>query len=254
MTKIVQEIDNKTKLPICNPHTCINMSAGGCVYSSDDIYSLLTASSSYTYTWLDKAKNPVKIPAAQYIHLVQQWILSKINDQALFPTDASVTAYGAPSTSQINSSGTNTPIGAGPTSLPLSLSTLSGREWTGKSSGFPEVFETDIRNLYRQMFRCYAHLYHGHWLDPFYHISAYKELNTCFIHFVNVGKLFDLLEDKDVVPMQPLIDIWLAKGLLPTREQTIEANMSNREREQVQLQQQQQQQYGGQMYAQGVQR
>jgi len=26
--------------------------------------------------------------------------------------------------------------------------------------------------------------------------------------------LFDLLEDKDVVPMQPLIDIWLSKGLL----------------------------------------
>jgi len=64
------------------------------------------------------------------------------------------------------------------------------------------------------MFRCYAHLYHCHWLDPFYHLSCYKELNTCFIHFVNVGRLFDLLEDKDVVPMQPLIDIWLSKGLL----------------------------------------
>jgi len=72
----------------------------------------------------------------------------------------------------------------------------------------------DTRNLYRQMFRCYAHLYHGHWVDPFYHINAHKELNTCFIHFVNVGRLFDLLEDKDVVPMQPLIDIWLNKELL----------------------------------------
>ena len=67
------------------------------------------------------------------------------------------------------------------------------------------------------MFRCYAHLYHGHWVDPFYHINAHKELNTCFIHFVNVGRLFDLLEDKDVVPMQPLIDIWLGKELLATR-------------------------------------
>ena len=33
---------------------------------------------------------------------------------------------------------------------------------------------------------------------------------------MNVGRLFDLLEDKDVVPMQPLIDIWLNKELLAT--------------------------------------
>lgn len=63
--------------------------------------------------------------------------------------------------------------------------------------------------------RCYAHIYHGHWLDPFWNVNAYKELNTCFIHFVNVGKLFGLLGDKEIEPMQPLVDLWLAKGLLP---------------------------------------
>lgn len=65
------------------------------------------------------------------------------------------------------------------------------------------------------MMRCYAHIYHGHWLDPFWHINAYKELNTCFIHFINVGKVFGLLGDKETEPMQPLIEIWTAKGLLP---------------------------------------
>jgi hypothetical protein len=101
----------------------------------------------------------------------------------------------------------------------------------------------DTRNLYRQMFRCYAHLYHGHWVDPFYHINAHKELNTCFIHFVNVGRLFDLLEDKDVVPMQPLIDIWLGKELLATRgmvdgqgqgQATMQATMQGQEQGQGQ--------------------
>lgn len=111
-----------------------------------------------------------------------------------------------------------TPIAAGPSNLNVSLSHLAGRDWLGKSSGFPESFQNDIRNLYRQMFRCYAHLYHSHWLEPFYHISASKELNTCFIHFINVGKLFDLIDDKDIVPMQPLVDIWIAKGLLPQSE------------------------------------
>lgn len=69
------------------------------------------------------------------------------------------------------------------------------------------------------MMRCYAHIYHGHWLEPFWHVNAYKELNTCFIHFVNVGKLFGLLGDKEIEPMQPLVDLWLAKGLLPPSQQ-----------------------------------
>jgi len=66
------------------------------------------------------------------------------------------------------------------------------------------------------MMRCYAHLYHGHWLTPFWDVNAYKELNTCFIHFVNVGKLFALIGDKEMEPMQPLIDLWVSKGLLPS--------------------------------------
>lgn len=105
-----------------------------------------------------------------------------------------------------------------PQGLPAPSSAAIGnanREWLGKVSGFPESFENDIKSLYRQMFRCYAHLYHGHWVDPFYHLGATKELNTCFIHFVNVGKLFNLLDDKDLKPMQPLVDIWAAKGLMP---------------------------------------
>ena len=118
-------------------------------------------------------------------------------------------------------SSSSTPIGgaiaAPPTSLNAPLSTLSGRsDWLGKASGFPESFETDIRSVYRQMMRCYAHIYHGHWLDPFWHTNAYKELNTCFLHFVNVGKTFGLLAEKEIEPMGPLIDIWTSKGLLPT--------------------------------------
>lgn len=65
------------------------------------------------------------------------------------------------------------------------------------------------------MCRCYSHLYYNHWLDPFWHVGAHKELNTCYIHFITVGKLFGLLVEKDMRPMQPLLDIWSAKGLLP---------------------------------------
>lgn len=96
----------------------------------------------------------------------------------------------------------------------------SGHDWLGKPSGFPESFESDIRSIYRQMMRCYAHLYHGHWINPFWHLNMTKELNTCFVHFVNVGKLYGLIADRDLEPMQPLVDLWIGKGLLPKPQPT----------------------------------
>ena len=166
----------------------------------------------HTYTWLDNNKRPIKIPACQYIQLVQKWIVGKISDPNLFPTDTNSTPM-----SYATTPGTDSPMSAGPTSMNTQLSGQSGRDWLGKPSGFPENFEADIKSIYRQMMRCYAHLYHGHWLHPFWHIGAYKELNTCFVHFVNVGKLFGLIGEKEMEPMQPLIDIWMAKGLLPSQ-------------------------------------
>ncbi|KAI9712947.1 MAG: hypothetical protein M1828_001506 [Chrysothrix sp. TS-e1954] len=194
MLRIIQETDSKTKLPICNQQSCPTMSAVDT-----------------TYTWLDNAKQPRKIPAYQYIGLVQKWISGKMMDRRIFPIDAPIPYLGAPT------SGSSSPSTSG-ASQPMSPSSMmspqGSQEWLGKSSGFPQSFESDIRNLYRQMFRCYAHLYHAHWL-LFYHMSAYKELNTCCIHFINVGRLWDLLSDRDMKPLQPLIDIWLGKSLIP---------------------------------------
>jgi hypothetical protein len=174
----------------------------------------LIACNSHTYTWLDQAKRPIKIPAVQYIHLVQRWINGKISDPSLFPTDTDFRATHNGQSS--GSTPTGGAIAAPPTNINAPLSSLSGRsDWLGRASGFPETFETDIRSIYRQMMRCYAHIYHGHWLEPFWHTNAYKELNTCFLHFVNVGRTFGLLAEKEIEPMGPLIDIWAGKGLLP---------------------------------------
>jgi hypothetical protein len=199
MIEVIKVVDDRTGKPICNPDVCPTMSASG-----------------HTYTWLDNQKKPIKIPAIQYINLVQKWIVGKINDPNIFPTDTTSISIAA----STYASGSLTPSGGapqplGPTSINAPLSQLSGRDWLGKSSGFPETFEADIKSIYRQMMRCYAHIYHGHWLEPFWNVNAYKELNTCFIHFINVGKLFNLLGDKEIEPMQPLVDLWGEKGLLP---------------------------------------
>ena len=199
MIEVIKVIDDRTGKPICNPDVCPTMSASG-----------------HTYTWLDNQKKPIKIPAIQYINLVQKWIVGKINDPNIFPTDTtSVTIAASTYASGSLTPSGNAPQALGPTNLNASLSQLAGRDWLGKSSGFPETFEGDIKSIYRQMMRCYAHIYHGHWLEPFWNVSAYKELNTCFIHFVNVGKLFNLIGDKEIEPMQPLVELWAEKGLLP---------------------------------------
>lgn len=147
---------------------------------------------STTYTWLNNNKEAVRVPANQYISYVQKWITGKVTDPSLFPTETF-------------SSSTQPPplVGGDPNAT-----------WLGKSSNFPPNFGSDIRNIYRQMLRCYAHIYHSHWME-FWHLGAYKELNTCFIHFVNVGRLFGMLSDKELEPLMPLIDIWLEKGWLP---------------------------------------
>ena len=155
---------------------------------------------SHTYTWLDHKKDPVPVSAPQYIHLVQRWMNGKIHDPKAFPTEA--------------------PAGSAGTNAPGAVNT-DGRDWMGKSAGFPETFLHDCRTCFRQIFRIYAHLYHSHWIDPFWHLSGqnngqgWTDLNSCFVHFCTVAKLYGLLADRDAEPMQPLIDIWVANGSIP---------------------------------------
>lgn len=88
-------------------------------------------------------------------------------------------------------------------------------EWIGKASGFPSTFYRDCQGIMKQMFRCYAHLYHGHWENPFWHLNKHEMLNTCFVHFVTVAKYYRLVADKEMEPMQPLIDIYIKQEKIP---------------------------------------
>lgn len=131
-----------------------------------------------------------------YIKHIQTWVNGKILDENLFPT---ATFSQAP---------------------PLQTPQQAANEpnnWVGKSSGFPHKFEVEVKNIYKQMFRCYAHLYWSHWLQ-YWDLNVYRELNTCFMHFINVGRIFGLLTERETEPMQPLIDLWVRHGDLPNQE------------------------------------
>ena len=97
------------------------------------------------------------------------------------------------------------------------MSTLAGtnNDWIGKASGFPPNYHQDVKSIIKQMFRCYAHLYHCHWDHPFWHINRHLELNSCFVHFITVAMYYDLLPKKDMEPLQGLVDIFISQGVVP---------------------------------------
>lgn len=158
---------------------------------------------------------------------MQRWISGKIDNTAIFPTDPAGISYchnsagpeiagSTYASGGVNTPGSNTPIPAGPTTLSTSLSQLAGAgDWIGKSSGFPQEFVDVCQTIFRQMFRVYAHLYWGHFIEPFYHLNLDKHMNSCFSHFVLTATEIDMLKPHELEPMQPLIDLWAANGTFP---------------------------------------
>ncbi|CAK7568739.1 MAG: hypothetical protein SEPTF4163_006741 [Sporothrix epigloea] len=177
---------------ICNSTTCPRMSAGA----------------NHSFTWLNARREPVELPAYEYMTLMQRWISGKIDDTKIFPTEASGVSYAL-----------NSQLGSGVGSVPLTQLTSGGdqpqRDWIGKRSGFPENFVEVCKTIFRQMFRVYAHLYWAHFIDPFYHLNLEKQLNSCFSHFVLTATALDMLKPHELEPMQSLIDLWAANGTFP---------------------------------------
>ncbi|ROT36870.1 Mob1/phocein [Sodiomyces alkalinus F11] len=178
---------------ICSSATCPKMSAGH----------------NHSFTWLNSRREPVELPASEYITLMQRWISGKIDDTNIFPTDPSGVSYAH------NPSITTTPLSQ--------LSSPTGEpEWVGKRSGFPKNFVDVCQTIFRQMFRVYAHLYWAHFTDPFYHLNLEKQLNSCFSHFVLTATALDLLKPTELEPMQPLLDLWAANGTFPPESKAYE--------------------------------
>lgn len=199
LIQVIQEVDTNTGIALCNDHTCPTMSAGR-----------------LTYTWLENGR-PAKIPAPSYIVRVQRWIVGKIHDPNVFPTDppptVAASTFISGDTNGSNSPAPGTPIAAGPSSL--TPGQLAGApDWVGKSSGFHQNFINDIKGIIKQMFRCYAHLYHNHYDNPFWNLGRHLELNSCFVHFMTVAMHYDLLPRKDTEPLQGLIDIFISEGVI----------------------------------------
>jgi len=69
---------------------------------------------------------------------------------------------------------------------------------------FPRSFQSVVRNIYKRLFRLYAHLYCTH-SEKVRSIGANAHLNTCFKHFMYFSEEFGLIDDSDKQPLARLI-------------------------------------------------
>lgn len=76
---------------------------------------------------------------------------------------------------------------------------------------FPQFFIKDVKNISRQMFRIFAFIYYNQF-DKIVHLSLEAHFNSFFAHFVSFIKEFNLLDKKELEPLQPLIDEFEALG------------------------------------------
>ncbi|TPX51452.1 hypothetical protein SeMB42_g00786 [Synchytrium endobioticum] len=76
---------------------------------------------------------------------------------------------------------------------------------------FPPDFLNTLRNIFRQLFRVVAHIFHAHY-EKILHVSAEGHLNTLFAHFICFGREFDLLDKKDLAPMLEFMNELEAAG------------------------------------------
>lgn len=70
--------------------------------------------------------------------------------------------------------------------------------------GFPKNFMQVAKQIFKRLFRVYAHIYYCH----FQHVVALQEeahLNTSFKHFIHFVKEFDLIENREMIPLDELI-------------------------------------------------
>ncbi|OQR86136.1 maintenance of ploidy protein mob1 [Achlya hypogyna] len=69
---------------------------------------------------------------------------------------------------------------------------------------YPRNFVASIKNIFRRLFRVYAHVYYSHF-DKIVSLGAEAHLNSCFKHFILFVLQFDLVDTREQEPLKDLI-------------------------------------------------
>lgn len=70
---------------------------------------------------------------------------------------------------------------------------------------FPKNFMSVAKTILKRLFRVYAHIYHQHF-DPVIQLQEEAHLNTSFKHFIFFVQEFNLVDRRELAPLQELIE------------------------------------------------
>lgn len=160
----------------CTGHVCPVMSAG----------------EKFEYLWMDgrQYKRPTKLSAPDYISCLMDWIAVLINNDEIFPADPSTCIYD----DHFIFTHTHTLTSCCSVFLHFSFRTAK----------FTKQFVPSVKNIFKRMFRVYAHLYYSHYQDM-KDLGIERHLNTAFKHFMLFVFEFDLIDKKELVPLKATI-------------------------------------------------
>lgn len=75
---------------------------------------------------------------------------------------------------------------------------------------FPKNFVTIAKTMLKRLFRVYAHIYHQHF-SQVVSLGEEAHLNTSFKHFIYFVQEFNLIDKRELAPLQELIDKLISK-------------------------------------------
>ncbi|KAI8084452.1 Mob1/phocein [Halteromyces radiatus] len=78
---------------------------------------------------------------------------------------------------------------------------------------FPREMIVVVRRIFSQLFRLFAHIYYHHY-DKVLSLHEEPHFNSLFAHFISFSREFDLLDKKELQPLQPLIDIYIKNEMI----------------------------------------
>ncbi|KFP54298.1 MOB kinase activator 1A, partial [Cathartes aura] len=77
--------------------------------------------------------------------------------------------------------------------------------WRVSGVPFPKNFMSVAKTILKRLFRVYAHIYHQHF-DSVMRLQEEAHLNTSFKHFIFFVQEFNLIDRRELAPLQELIE------------------------------------------------
>jgi len=78
-----------------------------------------------------------------------------------------------------------------------------------ENTPFPRNFMASVKQVYKRMFRLFAHVYYHH-LDSMRSVGGNAHLNTCFKHFILFSHEYNLVGAESLAPMAKYVNSILA--------------------------------------------